>query len=462
MKKAILFLSILSLISGHLVCAEEMPAQNAELEKRTFLDCYQKVLTHYPALRKRYEQLEQAKAERNLAIADLFPKVRGIFEMETSDDPVFVFGSLLRQKSFTDQNFELNSLNTPRHRTNYHFGIEGDILLFDSFNTISKIRSARRLVKSADLETDFTEMEAAIITLESYLGILLARELYNVAVEVKEASDKDLQQAKDLNDKGMILGADYYAAKVTAAGIEREVNRLKGLLKTSRMLMNILMGEDPELVWDAAGQFPDAAQDQGALQSWLAQAYQKRLDLAAMDQLLDAQRIESLRQKTSFLPKFYGFGSLDEDTNNWHTGGQNFSVGVKGSMDFFDPSYPGRVKGSGARYKELKAERDALRDEIAKGLIQELTRYETVTADAPIMKLAYADAKQASELTAKLYQEGRKSIADLLEMRRGYFETAAGFQSLLLALELEYAKLLFLSGQLTENGIHEMNTRLKG
>jgi len=461
-EKGFASLLVMIFLSLPVVFAGEIAAQApARLEKRTFLDCYQKVLGHYPALRKRYEQIDEAKANRNLAIADLFPKVRGVFGMETSDDPVFVFGSLLRQQSFAEQNFELNSLNSPRHRTNYHFGIEGDMLLFDSFNTISKIRSARRLVKSADLEADFTEMEAAIMTLESYLGILLAKELYRVAVEVKDASDKDLQQAKDLNDKGMILGADFYAAKVTAAGLEREVNRLRALLKSSRMLMNILMGEDPELIWDAVGKFPDAIQEKGALQEWLAQAYQKRLDLAAVDQILEAQRIESLRQKTSFLPKFYGFGSLDENSHDWHTGGQDFSVGVKGTMDFFDPTYLGRVKGAGAKYKELKAERDTLRDEIAQGLIHELTRYETVTLDAPVMKAASADAKQASELTAKLYQEGRKSIADLLEMRRGYFETEAGYESLLLALELEYAKLLFLSGQLNEDGIHQVNTRLK-
>lgn len=438
------------------------PAEKICVEKMTFLDFYQKVLTHYPVLKKRYEKLEQAKANRNLAIGDLFPHVQGVFSTVTTNDPVGVFGDLLRQQKFTQNDFSLESLNRPDARTNYHFGIEGEMLLFDSFNTISKIRSARRLVKSADLEVDFTEMEAGIVALESYLGILLAKELYNLAVEVKNASDKDLQQAKDLKDKGMILGADFYAAKVTAATIEREVNRLGALLKTSRMLMNILMGEDPDLVWDAAGKFPEVVQDRGELQAWLAEAYQKRLDLASMNQALDAQRIELLRQKTSFLPKFSGFGSLNEDANTWRSGGENFTVGFKGTMDFFDPTYPGRVKGTGAKYKELKAERDALRDEIAKGLIQELTRYETVTLDLPVMKSASGDAKQAVELTAKLYQEGRKSIADLLEMRRGYFETAAGFQNLLLALELEYSKLLFLSGQLTEDGIHQVNKRLKG
>jgi len=135
---------------------------------------------------------------------------------------------------------------------------------------------------------------------------------------------------------------------------------------------------------------------------------------------------------------------------------------MKGTMDWFDPAYPGRVKDVDARHKELKAERDALRDEIVRDIVRELARYETVLLDVPVMRSASADAKQASDLTAKLYQEGRKSIADLLEMRRGYYETAAGYESLLLSLELEYAKLLFLSGQLTEDGIRQVNARLKG
>ncbi len=456
-------LALALLVSQQPVFAREpaAPASASERPVWTFLDCYEKVLRHYPALRKRYEQLERAKAGRNLAIADLFPKVRGVFEMQTSDDPVSVFGNLLRQESFTENNFALNALNTPRHRTNYRFGIEGDVLLFDSFDTISKIRSARRLVKSADLQADFTEMEAGLVTLESYLGILLAQGLYGIAAEVKESADRDLKQARDLNEKGLILGADFYAAKVIAAGIHREVNRLGALRSTSYKLMNILMGEDAETAWEAAGKLPGSGRDKNELEAWLAQAYRGRKDLAALDQKLDSLRIETLRQKTSFLPKFYGFASLDENSHDWHTGGQSFMLGFKGTMDFLDPSYPGRWKASEAKYRELKAEREMLRDEIAKTLIQELARYETVMLDAPVMKSASGDAKQAAELTAKLYQEGRKSIADLLEMRRGYFETTAGYENLLLALELEYARLLFLSGQLTDDGIRQVNERLK-
>jgi len=196
---------------------EDLSSGKSGFELLTFLDCYQKVLVHYPALKKKYEQLEQARAERNIAIADLFPRVQGLASMTTTTDPVSVFGMLLQQNKFTQGDFALNELNNPHHRTDYRLGLEGEMLLFDSFNTISKIRSARRMVKSADLEADFTEMEAGIVTLESYLGVLLAKEVFAITAAMKDQSDKDLKQAEDLNQKGLILGADFYAAKVTAA-----------------------------------------------------------------------------------------------------------------------------------------------------------------------------------------------------------------------------------------------------
>ena len=457
-----LWILVLAVMSPIALAEESAPPPQSSLAKMTFLDCYEKVLAHYPALKKKYEELEQTKAEKNLALAELFPRVQGITSMTTTDDPVGVFGDLLRQKAFTEKDFELNSLNTPRHRTNYHFAVAGEMLLFDSFNTISKIRSARRLVKSAELEADFTEMEASFVTLENYLAVLLAEELLKITTDLKGVIDQDLKQADDLRQKGMILGADFYTAKVSSAGIERELNQARARLKTSRMFMNILMGEDPLLVWNPVGKIPGAAQDKGELQNWIAEAYQQRKDLVAMDSMIDAERIELLRQKTSFLPKIYGFGDLDADSHDLRSSGKNFTVGVRGSIDLFDPTYPGRTQKAKHRYEELKVDRQALRDEIARQLIGELANYETVTVDHPVVLQAFQDATQASDQTAKLYQEGRKSIADLLAIRSVYLETASGLQQLLFSLELEHAKLLFLSGQLTEAGLHQVAERLKG
>ncbi|MFA6599924.1 MAG: TolC family protein [Candidatus Omnitrophota bacterium] len=463
MRKIISLVLAWTVLSAQPVFAQEAVAPPiTEAGTLTFLDCYKKVLAHYPALKKRYEQLEQAKAGRNMAIADLFPHIQGVASMTTTNDPVGVFGMLLQQNKFSQGDFELDKLNDPNHRTDYRLGLEGEMLLFDSFNTISKIRSARRVVKSADLGADFTEMEAGIVALESYLGILLTKEVLAVTAAMKEQSDRDLKQAEDLNQKGLILGADFYAAKVIAAGIERERNRAQAMLKSSRMIMNILMGEDLEWMWEPAGTLPEYAQDKGEIRAWFAKASQERKDLAALDQMIDAQRIEALRQKTSFLPKFYGFGSLNEHSHDWQTGGEDFSVGIKGSLDLFDPTLPGRIKGAQHRYEELKADRQALSDEIARGLAGEMTRFETVILDFPVLKQASKDAEQASDLTAKLYQEGRKSIADLLEMRRAALTTKTELDRVLFSLEVEYAKLLFLSGQLDENGIRLVNTRLKG
>ena len=100
MKKTLLVLFAFVFLTRQSVFADEITTQvPAHLDSLTFLDCYQKVLAHYPALKKRYEQLEQAKAGRNIAIADLFPHVQGVGSMTTTNDPVGVFGMLLQQNN---------------------------------------------------------------------------------------------------------------------------------------------------------------------------------------------------------------------------------------------------------------------------------------------------------------------------------------------------------------------------
>ena len=62
-----------------------------------FREIYAASLEAVAALKKKYEELEEAKAGKNLALAGLFPRIQGVTSMTTTDDPVGVFGSLLRQ-----------------------------------------------------------------------------------------------------------------------------------------------------------------------------------------------------------------------------------------------------------------------------------------------------------------------------------------------------------------------------
>jgi outer membrane protein TolC len=61
------------------------------------------------------------------------------------------------------------------------------------------------------------------------------------------------------------------------------------------------------------------------------------------------------------------------------------------------------------------------------------------------------DSGQAVDLTRPLYQEGRKSVADLLDMRQGYIRVYQAYYAALVGSKTSQARLLFLSGQLDES-----------
>jgi hypothetical protein len=66
------------------------------------------------------------------------------------------------------------------------------------------------------------------------------------------------------------------------------------------------------------------------------------------------------------------------------------------------------------------------------------------------------DAKQAVDLMLPLYREGRKSIADLIQIRTSYLNVAKGYYALATDTKASWTRLLFLSGQLDEPRMNEV------
>jgi len=427
----------------------------------SFEECYRKVAAHYPVLRRQNERIEMAIAEKYQSLAGLYPQIRGVSSVATSDDPVTVFGMLLKQHKFSEDDFSLSRLNTPRHRTNFNFALQGEMPLFNAFQTISRIRSSSLFVKAARFEREFLAMDSLLLATEAYLRILAAEEELSLIGQVKSSAEEDLRQAEDLKNRGMVLGADFYAAKVILSRIERIREGVGFEIRSARAVLNILMGEDPEKLYVLQGNLPGKVREAQPLGDWLSRAYQSRKDLEALSSRLKAMGIEKFREKTTILPRINAFTALEEDTHDWRTGGDNYIMGFKGTMDIFDPTYWGRWKRANHAENELKEQMAILKDEIARSLADSVPRYESHLENLSILEQAVSDAGQATEQTALLYREGRKSIADLLEMRAAYLENAMKRVEVLSSAEFEYEKLLFLAGALDESHVGKIAERLE-
>src|SRR5260370_11275268 len=80
------------------------------------------------------------------------PKVNYSESWARSDNPVFVFSSLLTQHQFGEQNFQVGPLNRPDFLNNFQSQLTADQTLYDAGQT-------KRGVRSAELAKDLTKEE---------------------------------------------------------------------------------------------------------------------------------------------------------------------------------------------------------------------------------------------------------------------------------------------------------------
>ena len=90
-------------------------------------------------------------------------------------------------------------------------------------------------------------MEAILAASEVYSRLALTQELLKVIEEVTSDGDKDVNAAESLSQKGLILGADFYLARMTQTKLLQTKNEIMAQQAALSMAFNILRGVDPAL-----------------------------------------------------------------------------------------------------------------------------------------------------------------------------------------------------------------------
>ncbi|MEI7851690.1 MAG: TolC family protein [Kiritimatiellales bacterium] len=450
-----LFLSIIASVTFYMgSCAgEETPGADV-LSVEAFS---QKVLAYYPKLKAARSGVDIALAKKMQAQAGFWPTLDLSAGYKISDDPVTVFGMLLRQERATTADFQPPRVNSPGPHEDLSAGVRIELPLFDAMQTIGRTRSAREMVKASQADEDFTKMEALLMAQDAYLNAVTLEKLSSVINEVQKNSDEDLQTAKDLKDRGMVLGADYYSSRVMFGDFTRMKNEIARQRKAMAVLLNILMGEALDKTWELAQPAGLAEAPLTEQQVLMNTAFANRPDVLSLSAWLQAAESEISREKSSSLPRVSAFGDVANSRDGLGgSGGNNYTVGVKAEMPLFDPSRAGRVSEATARKMQLEYNVQLLKDSIRRDIADEFARNVTFRDNMPVLKGMAADAEEAVSLMVPLYNEGRKSIVDLFEIRRAYLQSEQAYRKALIGMRLSDVKLLFLTGRLNEDEIRKL------
>lgn len=441
MRRFILILILLMLPIQ--VRAEEVMA------KVFYKDYLSQVLNYYPTLKKEQASVEKAIAAKAVIAASRMPHLAASLGGDYGNDPVYVFGALLRQNRFTNNDFALDHLNTPKSRRDNSVSMDAEWVLFDFFQTTNKVASAGYLAESAQYRSELTQMEAILAASELYDRLAVTDQLLDDVTRQAELGKQDIDAMDELSRKGLALGADFYLARMTLSQIVSIKNELLSQRDAVSMAFNILRGIDPLTTVKTEGVPTDLLVVTGAVEEYIEKAVENRLDIKSLAKMMDAGSLDVSAQRKSIAPKIIAYGNAAKHSQgSLGDGGDSYMAGVKMKVDL-DPGYGSQVKLAQAEKERLTAQLQEAKDRAAQDVTEVFFRLKAMGSNSVLAKQDSADAQQAVQLLAPLYKEGRRSVSEMLSTRKA--QVAALERSLKLEASSRMAQLslALFTGELT-------------
>jgi len=183
-------------------------------------------LDKHPSMEAAGAEVKAAEIRVREARSGYLPKLNYSESWQRSDNPVFVFSSLLTQHQFSEQNFAIGPLNRPDAMNNFQSQVVLDQTVWDAGTTGKQVRSAELGQKMAGEEQRHARMELIAGVVLAYNGLALSLESLKVAQEAVRSAEADLNRADATRAAGMSTDADVLAIRVHLAAMrEQEIRR---------------------------------------------------------------------------------------------------------------------------------------------------------------------------------------------------------------------------------------------
>jgi len=417
----------------------------------TLHDAANIALEKNPLRKAAFADVHAASADTQTARSFLLPHVTFSEAATRGNDPVYVFGSKLRQQRFTIDDFALYKLNTPLPYGNFTTRFGGTWNLFDSFSSWHGINRAKEMSIAANRHLERTDQEILFRVVQSYYGVVLAGKQLEVAGQSEKTAKSIMDRSQVRYDAGLVVESDLLSAKVRLASREQDLIRERNHLELARAQLNTAMG----VAVDTPYQPTDALRERNLAANSLSdleqQALSTRPDLKRIEAQQSAQELSIAIAKSSFGPRLNAFAGwqMDNPTFLAGGGGNNWLGGIELQIDLFQGGAKraalSRERANAAKIAALKqAASDAVRLEVRQAYYdQDASRQQVEVARAAI-----AQAQESLRINQNRYDGGLLTITDLLGAEETARRTQADYWQAIYQLHISYANLELACGTL--------------
>lgn len=367
------------------------------------------------------------------------------------DDPVYVFGSKLRQQHFTTSDFELNKLNTPLPFGNFTTRLGGTWTLFDSFASWHGVSRAKEMNTAATRQLERTDQEIVFRVVQSYYGVLLAAKQLEVAEQAEKTAKSIMDRSQVRYDAGLVVESDLLSAKVRLASREQELIRAQNNLALARVQLNTAMGVPADAQYQLADPLAERTLSFALLPDLEQKALATRPDLKRIEAQQSAQELSVAIAKSSFGPRLNAFAGWEMDNPTFLAGGggNNWLGGIELQIDLFQ----GGAKRAALSRERATAEKIAALKQAAMDAVRLEVRQAYYDQDASrqqvqVARTAIAQAQESLRINQDRYDGGLLTITDLLGAEEAARRSQADYWQAVYQYHISYANLELASGTL--------------
>jgi outer membrane protein TolC len=385
------------------------------------------------------------------AKSGFLPKVDYAESWTRSNNPVFVFGALLTQHQFAEQNFAIDPLNRPHFLNNFQSLVTADQTVFDAGKTKHAVRSARLAREITAEEARRTQMDVIAGVSRSYYDAQLSDGQLSSTDQALRSVQADLDRAEARLSAGMATDADVLSIRVHLAGVREERIRRTADLDVARASLNDALGLSLDAPHQLITSLAPIAMPEATLAEYeqngagtRPEAHQARI----AKQLAEAGVSDS---RGSYLPQVTLHGAFEADRQQFaNLGGANWLVSIGLKWNLFN----GFADKSKVEESQTALRRSSLEQERADSAIRLQVRRAWAELRAAQQRIesaraAETEAEESLRISQNRYEAGLSTVTDLLRVETAFLETKMRYLAAVHDERVAATMLEFAAGTLT-------------
>lgn len=403
-----------------------------------------------PARKMALADSQIAQAQVALAKSGFLPRLSFSETATIGNDPVYVFGTRLRQARFTQADFALNALNYPEPIGNFSSRFGGQWNLFDSLAKNYQLRGAKLMEQSSIKQLDRADQEVVFRVIDSYYSIAVARKQVEVSEQMVKTAQAMLDSSKARVESGAAVEADALSAQVNLASRQQELIRAKSALQLAITQFETALGVPLTPGQQPAAVLKEHTMTAASLEETEARALKQRPDLQAMASQVEAQQNGVKAAKAAYGPRLDVFGSWQADNPSmFSNGSNNWLTGAELRIDLFSRDREARLSAEKASLTKVEAAKKMAEDNIRLDVRKAWLEHDASQQMLEVSRASVQQANDSLRMMRDRYDSGLATITDLLRAEDADRTSQTSYWQSVYRYVVSYAAVQLATGDLT-------------